>query len=77
MPKPYVRFAEVEAPKHFKSKIWDVPTVDRSGLLGQIKWFTQWRKYTFFPNNNTLFDFDCLTEIAEFVAKETAEHGTK
>lgn len=77
MPKPYVRFAETEFPKNFKTKIWDVTTIDRAGLLGQVKWFAQWRKYTFFPNNSTLFDFDCLTEIAEFVAKETAEHGTK
>lgn len=77
MPKPYVRFAEIEAPKNFKTKIWDVTTIDRAGLLGQVKWYAQWRKYTFFPNNNTLFDFDCLSEIAEFVAKETTEHGTK
>ena len=77
MPKPYVRFAETEAPKNFKTKIWDVTTIDRAGLLGQVRWFAQWRKYTFFPAANTLFDFDCLTEIAEFVAKETVEHGTK
>jgi len=77
MPKPYVRFAEIEAPKNFKTKIWDVTTIDRAGLLGQVKWFAQWRKYTFFPNVNTLFDFDCLTEIAEFVANETLEHITK
>jgi hypothetical protein len=76
MAKSFVRFVEVEAPKNFKTKIWDVTTLDRAGLLGQVKWYSQWRKYTFFAANNTLFDFDCLNEIAAFVQSSTAEHGT-
>lgn len=70
----FLRFVETEVPKTFKTKVWDVTTLDRNGLLGQIRWFAQWRKYTFYPTATTLFDFDCLTEIAEFVKKETDTH---
>jgi hypothetical protein len=76
MAKSFVRFVEVEAPKNFKTKIWDVTNLDRTGLLGQVKWFAQWRKYVFYAANNTLFDFACLNEIALFTQTATAEHGT-
>lgn len=77
MAKSFVRFAEVEAPKNFKTKIWDVTTLDRSGLVGQVRWFTQWRKYVFHASANTIFDFDCMTEIAEFTKKQTEDHGIR
>lgn len=31
--------------------------------LGQIKFYPQWRKFVFFPKENTLFDSSCLEDI--------------
>lgn len=39
--------------------------------LGKISFFGRWRKYCFYPNNDTLFDYLCLTEISTFCKKET------
>jgi hypothetical protein len=35
--------------------------------LGIIKWYAPWRRYTFFPKENTLFDNNCLKEIINFI----------
>lgn len=45
------------------TEIWTVSSL--GGVpLGEIKWFSQWRKYTFFPVYGTTFDSKCLIEIA-------------
>lgn len=38
-------------------------------MLGIIKWYGPWRKYTFFPETNTLFDFSCLLQIVHFLGQ--------
>jgi hypothetical protein len=45
--------------------------------LGEIKWFSQWRKYCFFPTNWTIFEEDCLRDIAEYLETVTREHRAK
>lgn len=42
-------------------------------LLGYVKWYIQWRQYTFAPLN-AIFDKKCLREVAEFLEMKTAEH---
>jgi len=52
-----------------KTKKW---IVIGSGIeLGSISFFGRWRKYCFYPNENTLFDYLCLNEISGFCKKET------
>lgn len=34
-------------------------------LLGTIRWHGAWRRYCFFPADDTLFDTECLFEIRE------------
>lgn len=34
--------------------------------LGEIKWFGQWRCYSFFPTKETVFEKTCLRDIAYF-----------
>lgn len=56
-----------------KTLVWDVATTD-GALLGVVKWHGPWRKYTFHPAYDTLFEEDCLREIAQFAEARTAEH---
>jgi hypothetical protein len=50
-----------------KTDIYDV--VNQSNLVhvGIIKWYGGFRKYTFQPTNDTIFDDKCLREIARFI----------
>lgn len=62
----WIIFNEVEIKP--KTSVWGIVTND--GIpLGQIKWFAQWRKYSFFPNADTVFEKTCLMEIVNFIEK--------
>ncbi len=53
-----------------KTSIWRI--VDRgNGTLGIIKWFGRWRCYAFFPETNTVFNADCMSELVKFCEGET------
>jgi len=45
-----------------------------AGLLGQVKWFGRWRKYSFFPVMGAIFEEICLRDIAQFCVDATKEH---
>jgi hypothetical protein len=41
--------------------------------LGQIKWYSPWRCYAFFPNNDCIFEPVCLTTICGWIEKLNTE----
>jgi hypothetical protein len=53
-----------------KTKVWSVnyPT------LGTVQWYAPWRRYVVYPASGTLFDANCLREIAIFCDTQTQEH---
>jgi hypothetical protein len=56
------------------TKIWKVVTKDGAVTLGVVKWFTNWRKYSFYPATDTIFEEDCLGDIREFLKEQTKLH---
>jgi len=59
------QLAEKQNPK---TKVYWVITKEQPYLtLGQIKWFGRWRKYSFFPQPETVFERDCLNDIISFI----------
>lgn len=59
-----------------KTFTWIVEPKDGGGLLGIVKWFSRWRKYSFYPEPRCLFEQTCLREIAEFIEDRTREQRT-
>jgi len=61
-----------------KTSLWVIktrPRVPGCGLaIGLVKWHPAWRKYAFFPVVDTVWEEDCLKEVAEFVEEETRKH---
>lgn len=49
-----------------KTKVFSVKS-KQGDLLGKITWFSNWRKYTFWPEHSTIFDTKCLLEIVSFI----------
>lgn len=41
--------------------------------LGEVRWYAPWRRYTFHPDADMVFDAECLTTLAEFCAKQTQQ----
>jgi hypothetical protein len=57
-----------------KTASWDVLSKHTGGLLGRVKWFGPWRKYSFFPAPNCVFEATCMREISQFIEDRTREH---
>jgi len=49
-----------------KTQVWQVTSV-KGILLGDIKWFSRWRCYAFFPAEKTVFNSECLENIKDFI----------
>lgn len=57
-----------------KTKRFWVKPKDSDDTLGYISWYGRWRKYCFFPNGDTVYEWDCLRDIADFIEQETQEY---
>ena len=51
--------------------VWTVEGLDTRIPLGIIRWWAAWRKYTYLPLPNLVFDSGCLNELAEFCEMQT------
>ena len=56
------------------TQVWKIESNDGSNFLGLIKWFGRWRKYSFYPHSDTIFEATCLREIADFCGEESRKH---
>ena len=73
----WIRFDLVGPTPSGKTQIWNVVLKDQSVIGGQVRWFGAWRKYAFFPNPSTLYEQDCLRDIARFIESQTLSQRTQ
>ena len=45
--------------------------------LGEIRWYSAWRQYAFFPYHETLFNHECLGYIQNYLLGLMAARKTK
>ena len=50
-----------------KTKLFSVMTKGDDESLGTIRWYGHWRKYVFYPHVMTIYEQDCLRDIAAFL----------
>lgn len=68
----YLQFEPREPEGKRKTVIVDVVSVSSGTTLGEIRWHGPWRQFCFFPTPHTLFNKDCLREIADECSERTA-----
>lgn len=69
----HLKFVEAEpAPK--TRRVLVVNKHDDS-QLGNIGWFGRWRRYAFYPLSGTVFEQDCLRDIASYIEAMTKERA--
>jgi hypothetical protein len=56
-----------------ETQLWQVCSKSNNALLGEIKWYSAWRQYCFFPIN-ALFNSTCLDDIKKFIDNLNLEH---
>jgi hypothetical protein len=64
----WVEFIEMR--RTGKTTVWDIVTKDGGVVLGSVKWFGRWRKYSFFPKPDTIYEATCLRDIVAFLDGE-------
>ena len=58
-----------------KTFVWRIAAKDHGPtMLGDIKWFGRWRRYAFFPLSDTVYEHECLRDIANFCEEQTSLH---
>lgn len=70
----WIEIKEIPNPGR-KTKAFAVHTIyGEKVLLGAIKWFSRWRKYCFFPEYSTVYEWKCLRDISDFIEEETKKY---
>jgi hypothetical protein len=65
----YLTVRRRSPPPGHKTAAWFIYTDEGNYLLGDVKWHPPWRKYTFQPEENTVFEQDCLADIVAFLGR--------
>lgn len=69
----FLQFTETsDATAGKKTKTFSIQNYARTHL-GYVKWHSPWRKYTFMPEDGTLYDPECLRDIITFLEAETVK----
>lgn len=50
-----------------KTEVYNCHNTETGALLGQVKWYGAFRKYSFFPLPDIIFESQCLKDIASFL----------
>ena len=60
-----------------KTDVWSVVSKKHDDVLGEIKWHGAWRQYAFFPNENTIWNRECLADVMNFISMLMETRKTK
>ena len=72
----WIEFEILSKTERAKTYSWLVRAIQGEVVIGIIKWYSSWRTYAFFPKENTIYEDDCLQDIANFI-KEQMKARTK
>lgn len=73
----YLNIYEERKSPSGKTSIYVVANSVTATILGYISWWGAWRKYVFKPNEEMVFDSNCLNEIESFLDEATAKQKEK
>lgn len=71
-----VKKCKVNNNLHKKTHEWSIRKDSEYALaeyLGLVKWNGAWRRYAFYPDNDTFWDQSCLVEVSAFLIKVNRE----
>jgi hypothetical protein len=71
MSAKWIRFVP-STPKP-KTKTWRVDSIESGVELAYIEWSGRWRCYVFVPLIDTIYEKQCLRDIADFCEQQTIE----
>lgn len=73
----YLDFRRGMFSKTGKTKIVSIYSKKYGNLLAEIRWFGRWRQYALFPEDDTVFNFECLENIQDEITRLMNERDDK
>ena len=64
----------IDQPKVGLTRRFEVKNSKSGALIGWIRWYGPFRGYAFLPCEGTVYEEDCLRDLAECVEELTKEH---
>ena len=72
------RWIEItEEPQVATTRRFEVKNIKSGCLIGWVRWFGPFRSYAFLPCEGTVYEEDCLRDLASFVEGMTKSHKRK
>ena len=71
MKEKWIEFEHYPPKQGKKTSLWIIKTKTDKLTIGLVKWHSAWRKYAFFPIQDSIWEEDCLKDISEFMEEET------
>lgn len=71
----YMTFQRTES--RGSTLVYHVKNLHGNFLLGVIKWYPPFRKYSFFPEEGMVFDARCLNEIVKVITDLNEFHAAE
>ena len=63
----YLAFVDTDQPETKKTKIIAIVSIHHDEAIGEIRWFSRWRQYCFYPYKETIWNADCLNSVNEVI----------
>lgn len=63
----YFYIVKLNKPENKKTDTYCITTIGTNYVIGEIKWWGAWRKYCFFPGEDTVYDNKCMLQIMNFM----------
>jgi CRISPR/Cas system CMR-associated protein Cmr1 (group 7 of RAMP superfamily) len=67
----------VELPQAMPTRRFEVKNIKSGFTIGWIRWYGPFRSYAYLPCEGTVYEEDCLRDLAECVEGLTKEHKAK
>ena len=63
----YINFKQLRPKKIIKTTVWSCRNNTGGYELGIVKWYPQWRQYSFYPADGMVFNQTCMEDIIHFI----------
>ncbi len=63
----FIRIEKTGLSASGKTEMWAVISKRGGHFLGSLRWYARWRRYAFYPADNTVYSAGCLRDIGAFI----------
>lgn len=71
----HIHFVRLPTPPRRKTPIWSCRTNRNGDELGQVRWYSSWRQFCYFPTAQAVYSAGCLADIQTFIRQLRVDDG--